>query len=200
MREIIVAALALALAGNAALAQQKTAAQQKLPAASVAFAKKVASGNAFAIQSSELAQDRAQSSDVKALARQMVAEHTKLGEDFKAAAQAANIAAPLPEQPTAKQKTTLSSLRSAKGAAFDKAYLNGQLKGHKEAVAVLRKYAKSGRTAQLKEFAQSALPTMEQNLSKLTELRKQLAAAGRPTGHGSRAIGPPETAPRPKKH
>jgi putative membrane protein len=148
MREIIVAAFALALAGNAALAQQKPAAQQKPPAASVAFAKKVASGNAFAIQSSELAQDRAQSGDVKAFAQQMVAQHTKLGEDFKAAAQAANISAPLPDQPTRKQKSALSSLRSAKGPAFDKAYLAGQLKGHKEAVAVLRKYAKSGRTAQ----------------------------------------------------
>ena len=195
MRMFIVAAVGLGLAWNAALAQQKP------PAASVAFAKKVASANAFEIQSSELAQDRARSSEVKAFAKQMVADHTKLGQEFKSAVKAANITAPLPEQPGAKQKAALSKLRSAQGTAFDTAYLTEQLAGHKEAVSILRKYAKSGRTPQLKEIAQNTLPIVEQHLSKVTELSNQLVAGARgPTGTGSRAIGPPaETAPRPKK-
>jgi putative membrane protein len=195
MKEIIAAALALALAGSAALAQQKPAPQ------SVAFAKKVANANAFEIQSSELAQDRAQSSDVKAFAQQMVADHTKLGQDFKAAAQAANVAASLPDQPNAKQKAAISRLRSAKGAAFDRAYLTGQLAGHREAVSALRKYAKTGRTPELKTFAKNALPIVQQHLSKVTELNTQLVAAGKhPPGVGSRAIGPPaNAAPRSKR-
>jgi predicted outer membrane protein len=51
--------------------------------------KKVAGANTFEIQSSELAKERAQSSDVKSFADQMIADHTKAGEDFKSAVQAA---------------------------------------------------------------------------------------------------------------
>jgi putative membrane protein len=191
---LIVAAVALAVAGNGAFAQARP------PAASVAFAKKVATANTFEIESSELAQDRAQSSDIKAFAKQMIAEHMKIGNGFKAAMAAASISLPAPGQPNAQQKATLSKLRSAQGPAFDTAFLTAQLAGHKEAVSVLRKYAKSGRTAQLKEFAQSTLPIVERHLSEATELRSRLVAAGRaPTGTGSRAIGPPaETAPRQK--
>jgi putative membrane protein len=96
----------------------------------------------------------------------------------------------------------LAKLRSAHGPAFDRAYLSAQLGGHKEAVALLRKYAKSGRTPQLKEFAQKTLPTVEQHLSKVTELNSRAVAAARHgrTGAGSRAIGPPaEKAPRSKR-
>src|SRR5262245_53879129 len=104
MRMIITAAAFLAVAGTAALAQQKA------PAESVALARKVASANVFAIQSSELAQDRAQSGEVKSFAKQMIEDHTKLGQELAAAAQAANIPPP-PEQPDAKQNATLSKLR-----------------------------------------------------------------------------------------
>lgn len=195
MRKFIVAAVALALAGNAALAQQKPLAE------SVALAKKVANANAFAIQSSELAQDRAQSGEVKSFAKQMIADHIKVGNGFKSAMEAANISLPALGQPDAKQKAALLKLRRAQGPAFDRAYLTGQLVGHKEAVSILRRYAKSGRTTQLKEFAQKTLPVVEQHLSKVTELSDHLVASGRrPTGTGSRAIGPPaETGPRPKK-
>jgi putative membrane protein len=196
MRMIAAAAAFLAIAGTAALAQQKA------PAESVALARKVASANVFAIQSSELAQDRAQSSEVKSFAKQMIENHTKLGQEFKFAAQAANISPP-PEQPDAKQKAALSKLRSAHGPAFDRAYLAAQLAGHKQAVSLLRKYAKSGRTAQLKEVAQKTLPIEEQHLSEVTELTNRAVAAGKSRpGVGGRAIGPPaERAPmRDRRH
>jgi putative membrane protein len=195
MAKFIVAAVALALAGNAALAQQKS------PAESVAFAKKVATATAFAIQSSELAQGRAQSGEVKSFAKQMLADHAEVLNGFKSAMQSANISPAAPQQPGAKQKAALLQLRKAQGPAFDRAYLTAQLAGHKEAVSVLRTYAKSGRTVQLKEFAQKTLPVVEQHQSKLMELSDHLVAVGRrPTGTGSRAIGPPaQTGPRQKK-
>lgn len=184
MRMLVSAAAALIIAGSAALAQQKA------PAESMAFAKDVASANVFAIRSSELAQDRAQSSEVKAFAKQMIADHTKVGEEFKNALQVANISPP-PEQLNAKQKIALLKLQKAQGPAFDKAYLRAQLAGHKQAVALLRKYAKTGRTPQLKELAQKTLPIEEQHLSEVTELTNRAVAGRAPTGTGSRAIGPP---------
>src|SRR5262245_9244317 len=191
MRMLIVAAAVLTVAGSAALAQQKA------PAESAAFAKKAASANTFQIQSSELAKDRAQSSEVKSYAERMIADHTKIGQDFAAAVQAANISPPPPEQLDAKQKATLSKLRSAKGPAFDRAYMTLQLKGHQEAISRFRNYAKRGRTPQFKELAQKTLPTREQHLAMAKQLSHQGVAAGQGrTGTGGRAIGPPaETAP-----
>lgn len=195
MRMVISAAAALVIAGSAALAQQKA------PAESAAFAKKVASANAFAIQSSELAQDRAQSSELRSFAKRMITDHTKVGEDFKSLLQSANVSPLPPERPDAKQKAALAKLKKAQGPAFDRAYLSAQLAGNKRAVAALRKYAKSGHTPQFREFAQKTLPTIEQHLTEATELSNRAVAAGKaPTGAGSRAIGPPaEPAIRGKK-
>ena len=198
MRMIVAAAAFLAIASTGALAQYQH--QQKTPAASLAFAKKVANANAFEIKSSELAQDRAQSDEVKSFAKQMVTDHTKLGEEFKSAVQAANISPAPQDEPSRKQKEALAKLEKAHGPAFDKAYLTAQLKGHKEAVSVLRKYARKGHTPQLKEFAQKALPVVEQHLTQVKELSSRaIAGTQDKTGAGSRAIGPPAGAPKQQK-
>jgi putative membrane protein len=192
MRTFIAVAAALALTASGVCAQQKA------PAEAMFFAKKVASANTFEIQSSELAKDRAQSADVKSFADQMITDHTKAGEDFKAAVQQANVSPAPAEQPDAKHKATLTKLRNAQGAAFDKAYVNAQLTAHKEAVALFRTYSKSGRTAPLKEFATSTVPTLEHHLSMVQELSRSSTIAGKSSseGSGGAAIGPPAGAPK----
>jgi len=193
MRILVAMAAVTLVAGTAAFAQQKA------PAEAVAFAKKVASANTFEIQSSELAKDRSQSSDVKSFAEQMIKDHTKAGNDFRSAVAEAHISPPPREEPNAKQTATLAKLKNAQGAAFDKAYVSAQLAAHKEAVSLFGKYAKSGRTGPLKQFAQSTLPTLEDHLSMAQELSRPSGVASRhaPKGSGGAAIGPP--AQRPQK-
>jgi putative membrane protein len=199
MRMLVVMTAATLVVGTAAFAQPKA------PAESVAFAKKVASANTFEIQSSELARDHSQSSDVKSFAEQMIKDHTKAGNDFKAAVAEAQISPPPPEEPNAKQGATLTKLKNAQGAAFDKAYVSAQLAAHKEAVALFRKYSKRGRTGPLKQFAQSTLPTLEHHLAMVQELSRPSGVASRPApgpqgsgakGSGGAAIGPPAQTPQ----
>jgi putative membrane protein len=190
MRTLIATFAAVAIAGTAAFAQQKA------PAEAVTFAKKVASANTFEIQSSELAKERAESSEVKSFADKMIADHTKSGQDFESAVQAANISRPPAEEPDAKQKATLAKLRNAQGGAFDKAYLSAQLNAHKEAVSLFRGYAKKGRTAALKDFAQQTLPTLEHHLEMVQTLSRGGMAGQNRKGVGGAAIGPPAE----KKH
>jgi len=188
MKRLISAVAFTALAATLAFAQQQP------PAEATTFATKVAAANTFEIQSSELAKERAQSGEVKSFADTMIADHTKAGTEFKAAVQAAKMPAPA-EKPDAKQRATLSKLRSAEGAAFVRAYVSAQLNAHKEAVTLFRTYSKNGRTADLKDFAQKTLPTLEHHLSMVQQLSSK-GVAGGPTGTGTRAIGPPD----PKKH
>jgi putative membrane protein len=187
MKMLVTALMALALAGTTAIAQQKA------PAEATTFAKKVAAANTFEIQSSELAKDRSQSSEVNAFAEQMIKDHIKAGEDFKSAVQEANVVPPPAEKPDAKQSATLTKLKNAQGAAFDQAYVNAQLAAHKEAVTLFRNYSKSGRTAPLKQFAESTLPTLEHHLTMVQELSRSSSVAGKQPskGTGGRAIGPP---------
>ena len=191
MRMLVAMAAVTLVAGTAAFTQQKA------PAEAVAFAKKVASANTFEIQSSELAKDHSQSSDVKSFAEQMIKDHTKAGNDFRSAVAEAHISPPPREEPNAKQKATLAKLKNARGAAFDKAYVSAQLAAHKEAVSLFGKYSKSGRTAPLKKFAQSTLPVLERHLSMVQDLSRPAGVASRPApeGSGGAAIGPPAQTP-----
>jgi putative membrane protein len=185
MHKQLAAVAVLALIATPALAQQKTApssasgaqaSAQKVPAEAKTFANKVAAANTFEIESSKLAEQRGTSSEVKQFAQQMVTDHTKAGEDFKAALQAANMTPP-PEQPNAADKATLAKLQKAQGAAFEKMYVSAQLKAHKQAVALFRSYAKSGKTAQLKTFAQNTLPTLEHHLQMIQSISSQNVAS-----------------------
>jgi len=101
MKKLIASVALAAVIGSAAVAQQ-----QKAPVEATAFVTKVAASNAFEIQSSQLAGDRAEQADVKSFAKQMIDDHTKAGQDFKSAVQAANMTAP-PDDPDAKQKAEI---------------------------------------------------------------------------------------------
>src|SRR5215204_3912759 len=103
MKKSLATIALVAVAGSMAFAQQKA------PTEATTFATKVAAANTFEIQSSQLANERAERSDVKSFAKQMIDDHTKAGQDFKAAVQAANMQAPK-EEPDAKQKATLKKL------------------------------------------------------------------------------------------
>ena len=155
------------------------AAQHKAPAAANRFAKQVAAANTFEIQSSQLAKDRAQSEDVRSFAQQMITDHTKAGEDFKLAVEAANVSPAPQEQPDARQKAKLSKLRNAQGSAFDKAYVAAQLKAHEQAVSLFKRYAKNGRSAPLKDFAARTLPTLEHHLEMIQGISKKGGVASR---------------------
>jgi len=173
MKKILVTLAAVVMTSTIAVAQQKA------PAEANALAKKVAAANTFEIQSSQLAKDRTQSGELRSFAQQMISDHTKAGEEFKSAVQAANVSPPPPEQPDARQKATLAKLRNAQGSAFDKAYVAAQLKAHEQAVSLFKRYAKNGRTAPLKAFATKTLPTLEHHLEMIQAISKKGGVASR---------------------
>lgn len=167
------AALVLLTVSTAVGQQQKApAAQGKAPADVTRFTTKAAAGNAFEIQSSELADTRAERDDVKTFARQMVADHGKARTEMDQVLQSAGLPAP-EDRPDAFQRATLKRLEAAKGKAFDRAYIDAQVKAHKDATSLFRTYSKSGQQAELKEFAARTLPTPEQHYKMIQDIAKQ---------------------------
>lgn len=140
------------------------------------FADKVTVSNKFEIDTSQLALDYGKNDAVKAFAKSMVSDHTKAGEDFKAALAKADLAPPL---------ETLDVTHTAKYAklrvfttekGFDRAYVDAQVAAHQDAVSLFKGYAQKGATPALKHFAAKTLPTLEHHLGMVNDLSAKVKA------------------------
>ena len=126
------------------------------------FVQEAASGGMAEVQAAQLAQQRANSQQVKDFASRMITDHTQANTELQQIAQQENIT--LPSQPMGKDATAAKKLNSLNGAAFDKAYSQDQLSDHQQVVALFRKEASSGQDPALKAFAQKTLPILQQHL------------------------------------
>jgi putative membrane protein len=174
MRKFLSITVAAMLAGAPlAFAQSATvtplAADTKIDTAT--FVKTVPSANAFEIQSSQLAQNETVDGDVKDFAALMIKDHTKAGDDFKAAlSQGQTTSATANPSMMPKDTALLDQLKATNGKAFQSKYIEMQTQAHKEAVALFTAYANSGDDPALKEFAKKTLPVLQMHERHVKEL------------------------------
>jgi putative membrane protein len=155
-------------AGGAAAAE----AESKVDTAT--FVKTVPGANMFEIESSKLALEKASADDVKSFAQQMITDHTKAGEDFKAALEKVETTAstkPAGQAMDAKMQGMMDELKAASGDDFQARYIQMQAEAHKEAVALFTAYANSGDDPALKEFAKATLPTLQMHEKHVKDLQ-----------------------------
>ena len=102
----------------------------------------------------------------------MVAAHTESTAKIKAAAKAASPAITPDATLTKDQAEDLAELKTLKGAAFDKEYIDGQVDAHEDALDLMRKYAADGNVVSLKQAAGEIAPVVEKHLSSARALDK----------------------------
>jgi putative membrane protein len=165
-RALIVAA-AVALAGTSVIHAQKpgTPGDQS-------FVQKMAQGNAAEVETGQLALQKSKNTEVKQFAQMMVDDHRKAGDDLKGLAQRKNIT--VTTQPTADAKATKERLSKLDGAAFDRAYIDAMVDGHREVVAAVRSESLSGMDPDVKAWAAKTLPTIETHLMHAQEVERSL--------------------------
>ncbi|RWK62850.1 DUF4142 domain-containing protein [Mesorhizobium sp.] len=137
------------------------------------FTKTVPSANRFEIESSKLAEQKNVAADVKEFASLMIRDHTKAGEDFKAALEQSQITASVTASGPAllsKDQAMLDELKKLDGDAFQTKYIVLQTEAHKQALALFSTYAQSGEDPALKEFAKKTLPTLRTHEERLKDL------------------------------
>lgn len=141
------------------------------PVISADFVNAAATSDQFEIQSSQLAQTKASSAEVKKYAAAMIAHHTKTTADLTAAAaQTSPAIVPAPAL-TAEQQANLDALKAAPaGAEFDKLYADFQVASHTNALATLEGYAVRGDQPMLKAFASKAVYAVKQHLTQAQAL------------------------------
>lgn len=117
------------------------------------FVNAAAASDAYEIESSKLAAEKAQRADVKTFAQMLVADHEKSTAELKtAAATATPQITPNPAM-NAEQTANMEALRAAAPADFDRVYLAQQVPAHEKALAMLQSYSAGGDIPAVKEWA-----------------------------------------------
>lgn len=132
------------------------------------FAMNAARGSMAEIQLGQLASQRAAGAEVKQFGQRMVDDHGKATADLKAAASQSGIALPTGLDP--KHRSEINRLSKLSGEAFDQAYMRLMVAEHKKDVAEFQRQADSGSDPNLKQFAQSKLPTLQEHLKQAQEI------------------------------
>ena len=134
------------------------------------FLRDAAQASTAEVALGNLAQKKAASASVKAFAQKMVTDHTRIYDELVKVA--AGKRAAVPAQPNAAQEGTAARLGKLSGAAFDRAFAKVMVADHKKAVSLFQSEASNGRDAELKAFASSMLPMLDEHL----KMAQQLAA------------------------
>lgn len=180
MNKLVLAALACSLACGMPLCAQaqqteaaSTTAANPLPPTDRDFVQAASMSSSTEIDASKLAMHNSDNKDVKSFARHMMLDHTKLTASLK---MAAPHGVTVPKDNS--DKAVLDSLRSLKGAEFDKAYAQKVgLEGHQQAIQAFQKEITDGQNDALKRAAQKGLPTIEEHYRMAQELAQKVGVS-----------------------
>lgn len=117
----------------------------------------------YEIESGRLAQEKGQSDEVKAHARQMIEDHTRTSEALKAAVAQMGTDMQVPTRLDARHQQMIDDLRAAEGEAFDRLYMEQQRMAHEAAYRLHSSYATGGDNPELQRVAANAVPVIERH-------------------------------------
>ncbi|TLG77857.1 DUF4142 domain-containing protein [Methylocystis sp. B8] len=167
-KPLLAGAIALALlAPNCLLAKTSTRAgaamQSTQPDAKTQnFVNKAWNINNFEIQAGREAQNKASAQDFISYARMIVRDHANLDNSLGPILQKDGLNAP--NALDQEHQNLLQQLSSTTGARFEERFRTQQIDGHEKAVKLFESYAKNGQNAELKRWAQNAIPSLEKHL------------------------------------
>jgi putative membrane protein len=114
------------------------------------------------IELGQLAMKNTQDANVRKYAEQMVKDHSAADKKLKAIAAKENLQ--LPQALDQEHQSLKTKLQSLKGEEFDRAYAQAMANGHDKAVALFESASQQPQMPEdLKQFAASTLPTLEQH-------------------------------------
>ena len=119
----------------------------------------------YEVEAGKIAAQRSNNPDVKAFAEKMVQAHTETTDKLK------SILAGMKHQPAApahlddRRQGLIDNLRGAKASEFDARYMGQQVDAHKEALILMKGYAKDGDNKDVKMFAADTAPKVQDHLN-----------------------------------
>jgi putative membrane protein len=187
MRSIIIAGVAiLAMSAAPAFARGAKPAKATKPISDQEFVVKAANANMAEIELGKLAETRASSEQVKMFGKRMVEDHQKALDKLKTVATTEQVT--LPTALDQKDQALKDRLEKLSGSAFDRAYMNAMVKDHRQDVAAFRSESKRAKAADVRQYASSTLPTLEDHL-KLAQSTDQSVVGTSGKSSGKKPVG-----------
>ena len=124
------------------------------------FMKKAAKGGTMEVAMGQVAEQKAQSEDVKSFGKRMVADHGKANDELKSIASKKGFQLPSKEH-TAKWTS-------------DKAYMDAMVKDHEKDLAEFKEEASSGSDPDVKKFADDTAKMVQEHLDLAKEIQGKL--------------------------
>jgi putative membrane protein len=126
------------------------------------FIMTAASAGMAEVQAAQLAEQKSQDSMVKEFAEKMITDHTANNKELVSLAEQKGIT--VPTTLDSKDQKQLDALAKLDGAKFDHTYLKDQVRDHTMVLKLMQKEAADGKDADLKSFAQTTTPVIQQHL------------------------------------
>jgi putative membrane protein len=122
------------------------------------------------VELARLARDRTGSHAVRGFAQLMVDDHSAANQQLTALANAAGVTPPT--QPDQAHQNLFAQLSALSGPAFDRAYMQGQVLDHQQAVDLFARQAQGN--DQAARFAAQQLPVLQRHLSMAQSISETL--------------------------
>jgi putative membrane protein len=136
------------------------------------FASQAAVISKAEIELGQIALKNTQDANVRTYAERMVKDHSAADKKLKAIAAKQNLQ--LPQSLDPEHESLKTKLQGLKGDDFDRAYAQAMAKGHDKAVALFESASQQPQMPDdLKQFAASTLPTLEQHQEMAHSLREK---------------------------
>jgi putative membrane protein len=144
------------------------------------FIDKAANDGLAEVKLGQLASEKASNPEVKQYAQRLVQDHTKANNQLKQIAQAEGVR--VEDDLESKHRKVHDRLSKLSGEAFDRAYMEYMVEDHQKAVKLFEKGSKEADNPQLKQFASSTLPTLQEHLREAQRLHAEIGGARGTTG------------------
>lgn len=150
----------LLAAGRAGAAD--TATTSTLSSKGASFVKEASLGNQSEITTAQLAQQKAQNSEIKDLAKMIEQDHQQAQAKLQTIAQAHGVT--LDQTPGWSQRRAQSKLEKLTGADFDQQYAKDMLEDHVTDIKKFQKASQQIEDSDVKQYAQDTLPELQKHL------------------------------------
>lgn len=167
-RSILVSLAAMAAAGPALAQATMPAGPGPMGPAEMEHARKTAMTGAVALQTSDIALDKARGAKVKEFAKFEHDEQTTVAEILKSMDPSMTPPAPDPKMADMVQK--LKAMKAGRG--FDRAYIAGQIEGHQMLLQIQEEYLAGGKNREHLSIAKLVRGMVKEHLTLLADLNK----------------------------
>jgi len=186
---VLIGALGLPLVSQAAgTSSSATVGKNSLSSSDRTFIEKAAQGGLAEVELGKLAAQKAENAQVKQFGQQMTDDHSKANAKLEQIA--ANKGVTLPKSMDASSRREYDKLEKLSGAAFDREYMKTMVSDHEKDVKSFQSEEKSAKDADVKNFAETTLPTLEEHLKLAKSDHAAVASTAKSASKSTKSAAP----------